>query len=89
LVTVLTKRALRAILSNRTQFIAITIIVALGTSLCASLNIACENLSTSYNYVYEKLKLANFRVLINPVDRSILITLEKVSNVRDIEGRPT
>jgi len=70
----------REILNAKVRFIAITFVVVIGTMIFVASSMSYRNLKTSYEYTYEKLNFADFRV------KSESIPSYTVEKVRAVPG---
>lgn len=79
--TTMRMKLVREISGAKTRFLAITFVVVIGVGIFISSSMAYRNLRTSYEYTYEKLRFADFRVKAEDVPDYVV---ERVSGMPGI-----
>lgn len=87
MVSLLNRKLWRDVLASRWQFLAISLVAALGVQMFHSSLMAYENQKTSYRVSYERLGFADVTVALRRAPRSVLRQLAGIAGVRALEGR--
>jgi putative ABC transport system permease protein len=83
----LNKRALRMINKHKGQYIAISMLIAIGIMMFIAINMAVINLENSVEFYYEKSNRADVFVAVNKVTQSKLKQVKNITGVDSVEGR--
>ena len=95
--SILTRKLLRMVRTNRGQFIALVLIVMLGVSIYISMNTAQSNLGLSQERFYQEYRFADYTFAVVKAPESVVNRIEAVPGaavrraeaVRRIEAIPT
>lgn len=74
-------KLMREILSAKVRFLAITFVVMIGVGIFIAASMSYRNLKTSYEYTYEKLNFADFRVKSEEIPQYVVDRVRKVPGV--------
>lgn len=80
-------KLVREILGAKVRFAAITLVVVIGVMIFIASSMSYRNLKTSYEYTYEKLRFADFRVKSESVPPYIVNKVRKIPGVTDAMPR--
>jgi len=76
------RKLLREILDAKVRFLAITFVVVIGVTIFIASSMSYRNLNTSYEYTYEKLNFADFRVKAERIPEYTAIRASGVNGIR-------
>lgn len=86
--SVIIQKAIRDIIHNIWQLVAITLVLTLGLLFFTSLRLSYENLYQSSQETYEKLRFADLFVSFSPIaEKEIIEEVSNLENVEKAEGR--
>jgi putative ABC transport system permease protein len=80
-------KLLREILGAKVRFLAITFVVVIGVGIFISTSLAYRNLKTSYEYTYEKLNFADFRVKAQEIPAYTVERLKELPGIAMVTPR--
>jgi putative ABC transport system permease protein len=75
------------IMATKGQYIAILVIIILGTLIFIAMSMAANNLKTTLDTYYEETNFADFFVSLNTIPESGMRSIENINGVRSVEGR--
>lgn len=79
--------ALRDIKSNKTQYIAVILVVIIGISLYNASFMSYQNLKNSTDFYYEQYKLPHLFIKLNKSPEGVVRKVEEVEGVSQVQGR--
>ncbi len=77
----------REIFQAKFRFFAITLVVAIGVVIFVASSMSYRNLKTSYEYTYEKLNFADFRVKADRIPQYVVSSLQKIRGISLVTPR--
>lgn len=77
----------REISNAKVRFLAITFVVVIGVMIFIASSMSYRNLKTSYEYTYEKLNFADFRVKAEGIPQYVVDRAEKIPGVTMVTPR--
>ena len=80
-------KLVREILNAKGRFLAITLVVVIGVTIFVASSMSYRNLETSFEYTYEKLNFADFRVKSEKIPPYIVEKVKKVPGVKMVTPR--
>jgi putative ABC transport system permease protein len=80
-------KLMREILEAKVRFIAITFVVVIGVMIFIGSSMSYRNLKTSYEYTYEKLHFADFRVKSEKIPQYLVNKSAKVPGITMVTPR--
>lgn len=81
------RKLIREIMDAKVRFLAITLVVVIGVGIFVASSLAYRNLEKSYEYTYEKLKFADFRVKAQRITPALVDDVENVEGVEKVTPR--
>ncbi|MBU4302144.1 MAG: FtsX-like permease family protein [Actinomycetia bacterium] len=80
-------KLMREILNAKVRFLAITLVVVIGVAIFIASSMSYRNLDTSYQYTYDTLNFADFRVKAEDIPSYVVEKAQKVPGVKLVTPR--
>lgn len=81
------RKLIREIMNAKVRFLAITLVVVIGVGIFVASSLAYRNLEKSYEYTYEELDFADFRVKAQRITPALVDEVENVTGVKKVTPR--
>lgn len=81
------KKLIREIFQAKVRFFAITLVVTIGVIIFIASSMSYRNLKTSYEYTYERLNFADFRVKAERVPEHVVASVRRIKGVKLVTPR--
>lgn len=75
-------KLMREIMNSKVRFLAITLVVIVGVTIFIASSMSYRNLETSYQYTYDQLNFADFRVKAERIQQFVVDECEAVPGVK-------
>lgn len=83
----LTRKLIRDLWASRWQYLAVSLMVILGVAFFGAAYMSYQNLDSSYQYSYNRLRFEDFRITVHAAPLHVVERIARIPGVEAVEGR--